>query len=78
MLLMIVDVVLDVDDDDDVVDDDDDGVVDDIEWRKPMHWVIKPTTSSWVILQNLMLVNFVAGSYKRHITEAARDNQSSN
>ena len=45
---------LDVDVDvDDVVDDDDDGVIDDKEWRKPMHWMFKQTTSSWVILKIL-------------------------
>ena len=31
----------------------DDGVIDDKEWRKPMHWMFKQTTSSWVILKIL-------------------------
>ena len=42
-----------VDVDDVVDDDDDDGVIDDKEWRKPMHWMFKQTTSSWVILKIL-------------------------
>jgi len=45
-----VDDVVDDDDDDGVIDD---GVIDDKEWRKPMHWMFKPTTSSWVILKIL-------------------------